>query len=66
MAVTALQAFTNNAFGTIRTMESDGKIYFCGQDFATALDYKNPINAIKAAGMRGIVSPPDHRWPRSY
>lgn len=54
MATTALQAFTNDAFGTIRTVESDGKIYFCGRDIATALGYKDPLNAIKQHG-RGVA-----------
>lgn len=42
MAVTALQAFTNDVFETIRTVDSDGKIYFSVQNFATALGYNAP------------------------
>ncbi|MCQ9371632.1 phage antirepressor KilAC domain-containing protein [Corynebacterium sp. 35RC1] len=47
MATRDLQVFTNDAFGTIRTVEQEGKVYFCGRDVATALGYKDPTNAIK-------------------
>lgn len=47
MATSDLQAFTNDTFGTIRTIEADGKIYFCGRDVATALGYENPSKAVR-------------------
>lgn len=47
MAATDVQVFTNDAFGTVRTIETHGKIFFCGRDVATALGYKDPTNAIK-------------------
>lgn len=47
MAATDVQVFTNDAFGTVRTIETEGKIFFCGRDVATALGYKDPTNAIK-------------------
>ncbi|QOR46920.1 phage antirepressor KilAC domain-containing protein [Trueperella pecoris] len=47
MAANTLQAFSNDAFGTIRTIEADGKVYFCGRDVATALGYANPNKAIQ-------------------
>lgn len=47
MAARDLQVFTNDAFGTIRTVEHEDKVYFCGRDVATALGYKDPTNAIK-------------------
>ncbi|MGV0424698.1 phage antirepressor [Corynebacterium tuberculostearicum] len=47
MATRYLQVFSNDAFGTIRTIEHADKIYFCGGDVATALGYKEPTNAIK-------------------
>ena len=47
MATRDLQVFTNDAFGTIRTVEHEDKVYFCGRDVATALGYKDPTNAIK-------------------
>lgn len=47
MAATTLQAFTNDAFGTIRTIEQEGTVYFCGRDVATALGYANTNKAIQ-------------------
>ena len=44
---TALQAFTNHEFGTIRTITSGGQILFCGKDVATALGYTNPSKALQ-------------------
>lgn len=43
-----LKIFENTEFGTIRTMEDDGKILFCGRDAAKALGYAKPENAISA------------------
>ena len=54
MATRDLQVFTNDAFGTIRTVEHEDKVYFCGRDVATALGYKDPVNAIKQHG-RGVA-----------
>lgn len=54
MAANTLQTFTNDAFGTIRTIEQDGKVFFGGRDVATALGYKDPTNAIKQHG-RGVA-----------
>ncbi|CAB0917771.1 hypothetical protein FRC0419_02039 [Corynebacterium diphtheriae] len=41
-----IQTFTNDVFGTIRTITTDVQMPFCGQDVATALGY---VNASKAA-----------------
>ena len=41
-----IQRFTSNEFGTIRTVEQDGKVMFCGKDVATALGYSNPRKAL--------------------
>lgn len=41
-----LQIFKNEEFGTVRTIEQDGKVLFCGTDIATALGYSKPYNAI--------------------
>lgn len=38
--------FTNPEFGTIRTVEQDGKVLFCGKDVAAALGYSNPRKAL--------------------
>jgi len=43
-----LQVFKNEEFGTIRTIEKDGKILFCGSDVAKALGYARPNDAISA------------------
>ena len=42
-----LQVFKNEEFGTIRTIEKDGKILFCGSDVAKVLGYVNPRDAIR-------------------
>ena len=42
-----IQSFTNDVFGTIRTITTDGQILFCGKDVATALGYQDPTNAVK-------------------
>ena len=52
--------FTSDEFGTIRTVEQDGKVMFCGKDVATALGYAKPNNALNAhckgdALIRGIT-----------
>lgn len=41
-----LQIFENKEFGSVRTLEIDGKPYFCGSDVASALGYTNPRKAI--------------------
>lgn len=41
-----IQKFTNDEFGTIRTVEQDGKVMFCGKDVATALGYSNTRKAL--------------------
>jgi len=41
-----LQVFENEEFGTIRTIEKDGKILFCGSDVAKALGYINTKSAL--------------------
>lgn len=41
-----LQVFDNPIFGTVRTLEEDGQILFCGKDVCTALGYANPSKAM--------------------
>lgn len=43
---TELQIFDNSEFGSIRTIEVNGKPYFCGSDVASALGYAKPNNAV--------------------
>lgn len=59
MAASTLQVFTNDAFGMIRTIETDAKVYFCGWDVATALGYTNTNKSIQdhCRGFR-FVTPP--------
>lgn len=41
-----IQTFTNEEFGSLRTIEIDSMIWFVGKDVAIALGYKNPRKAI--------------------
>ena len=43
-----LQIFQNEEFGSIRTIEENGQILFCGKDVALALGYARPKDAINA------------------
>lgn len=47
--------FTNSEFGTIRTVEQDGKVMFCGKDVATALGYANTKDAL-AKHCKGVAN----------
>ena len=62
MKQTAMQIFTNHTFGSIRTVESDGKRLFCGADVAKALGYARPNEAVakhcKGTLKRSILSFP--------
>ena len=42
-----MTVFQNSEFGSVRTLEEDGKVLFCGNDVARALGYSNPPDAIK-------------------
>ena len=42
-----IQNFNNPEFGSVRTMEEDGKVFFSGKDIATALGYENTKDAIR-------------------
>ena len=41
-----LQIFSNPEFGSIRTLDEDGKVLFAATDVAKALGYSNPHDAI--------------------
>ena len=43
-----IKIFENEEFGSIRTLEKGDKVFFCGKDAATALGYRDTVNAIKA------------------
>lgn len=49
-----LQIFDNPKFGSVRTIEENGKVLFCGNDIASALGYKSPKDAI-ANHCKGAV-----------
>lgn len=55
--ISNIQIFDNNDFGTVRTIEEDGKVLFCGADVAKALGYKWPKDAI-AAHCKGAAKRP--------
>lgn len=42
-----LKIFENPEFGRVRTIEESGTVLFCAKDVATALEYKDTVNAIK-------------------
>ena len=42
-----VEIFKNPEFGSIRTLEHDGKVLFCGTDIAAALGYTNPRKAVR-------------------
>ena len=42
----SINIFDNPAFGSIRTVEDNGEVYFVGYDVAKLLGYKNPRDAI--------------------
>ncbi len=66
-----LTIFQSEQFGTVRTLDEEGKILFCGTDVASALGYSKTHNAITrhcknplmrrievcAAPIQGITSP---------
>lgn len=43
-----IQVFNNDEFGSVRVVTEDDKVLFCAKDIATALGYKDCVNAIKA------------------
>lgn len=43
-----IKIFENEEFGSVRTIEENGKILFCGSDVAKALGYRRPKDAINA------------------
>ena len=45
---TAIQIFTNEVFGEIRTCQVNNQIMFVGKDVATALGYAKSRNALTA------------------
>lgn len=54
-----VKIFENIEFGSVRTIEENGRILFCGSDVARALGYRSPKDAI-SAHCKGAVK---HRLP---
>lgn len=42
-----MKVFNNEQFGSVRIIEEDGKVLFCGVDVAKALGYTNPRKAVR-------------------
>lgn len=49
-----LKIFENSEFGSVRTLEVNGKPYFCGSDIAKSLGYSNVRDAI-SRHCKGVV-----------
>lgn len=50
-----IQVYESGDFGSLRTVEEDGKVMFCATDVAKALGYARPADAVKAH-CRGSVN----------
>lgn len=50
-----LEVFQNQEFGSVRTVEHDGKVFFCGADIAKALGYSNTRDALLRHCKGGVV-----------
>ena len=63
-----IEIFNSPEFGSIRTLEQNGKVLFCGTDVATALGYTNPRKAVRdhtRGGTKCSIRGPDWekgRW----
>jgi prophage antirepressor-like protein len=42
-----IQLFTNELFGSVRSLEINGELWFVGKDVATCLGYVDTVNALK-------------------
>ena len=49
-----LKVFEKEEFGSVRTIEENGKVLFCGRDIAEALGYSNPRDAL-SKHCRGVA-----------
>lgn len=52
-----IKIFENTEFGSVRTIEENGKVMFCGSDVAKALGYKEPHKAISRHCKGGMKCP---------
>ena len=58
---TALHAFTDHGFGTIRAITSGGQVLFYGKDVATALGYANTKDALVRHCKGSLITEPQTR-----
>lgn len=49
-----IKIFENEEFGSVRTIEENGKVMFCGKDVTSALGYSNTKDAI-SRHCKGVV-----------
>lgn len=56
-----IKTFVNEEFGSVRTIEENGKILFCGSDVAKALGYRRPKDAINAHCKGAVKTPPPYK-----
>lgn len=52
-----IKIFENAEFGSVRTIEENGKVMFCGKDVAKALGYKESHKAISRHCKGGMKRP---------
>ena len=52
-----IKIFENTEFGSVRTIEENGKVMFCGSDVAKALGYKEPHKARSRHCKGGMKRP---------
>lgn len=56
MTKNEIQVFSNDQFGQVRTVEQNGKVFFCGKDVAEALGYSNTKDAVsRHCKQKGVV-----------
>ena len=51
-----IKIFENEQFGSIRTLDENGKIYFCGIDVAKALGYSRKGKTRVTATPQGLIA----------
>lgn len=68
-----IEIFNSPEFGSIRTLEQNGKVLFCGTDVATALGYTNPRKAVRdhtrggtkcSIGVQTEMEAPRYKWSK--
>ena len=57
-----IKVFENAEFGSVRTIEEDGKVLFCASDVAVALGYAKPRNAVTTHCKGGPETGHPYRW----